>query len=268
MTTEVCPFSMSGASLRQCLGVAAGADTCYAWDSGNQLCRLIEIRASVISKGSDVVSAVNTSTSTITTSIDDNTDELESTLVTQASGVKTLMSTEADDIISAIDTSTTTLNTSIYSQAKETRKRMVGIEADNSFVSDEESSYLLKYTSVLPVLKFMRHEHDEHLHMTPHGVLDYLYDEADPEEEPRGCNFGPSYSPAVMLMQEYISNIDLDANGKIYGKDFKISNSDTDKPSMLNGLEQQPAWRNPPSENNMTWLEYLEEIGWNNGLAT
>jgi hypothetical protein len=67
----------------------------------------------------------------------------------------------------------------------------------------------------------------------------------------------PAYAK---LIGEYQGNEDLDGNGKVYGKDFKITDDDT-KPPALTSIEQDPDWVDPPEAGNMTWQEYLDSLG-------
>ena len=71
------------------------------------------------------------------------------------------------------------------------------------------------------------------------------------------------YNPpaALALVSEFVANEDRDAdsNNWVYGKDFMISNSDSDKPPMLKSLEESLDWPtvDPPA---YTWAYYLSNI--------
>lgn len=61
---------------------------------------------------------------------------------------------------------------------------------------------------------------------------------------------------ATTLINEFVGNEDVDNNGEIYGYDFKISDSDTEKPNILKAIENNPDWSDPTNE--ITWSQYLE----------
>jgi len=66
-----------------------------------------------------------------------------------------------------------------------------------------------------------------------------------------GC---ATFTKTALLMNEFLSGQDLDKNGKIYGKDFKI----VDPPATLRALEDHPNWEEPAEL--MTMEEYLQSL--------
>jgi|SRR6056297_3027795 len=64
-----------------------------------------------------------------------------------------------------------------------------------------------------------------------------------------------SVTPSTLLMMEFQGNQDIDNNGKIYGKDFKITDS-SEKPSTLQSIENSPYWEEPYVS--IPWSEYLD----------
>ncbi len=94
------------------------------------------------------------------------------------------------------------------------------------------------------ILEFISHVHDSHRHPLYHYC----------DEIPVGCggvvgggNYISEASFAPTLVTEFISNQDLDHNGKIYGYYFKIRNS-LDKPDVLNVIEKHANWVEPNIE--------------------
>ena len=63
---------------------------------------------------------------------------------------------------------------------------------------------------------------------------------------------------ATILLQEYQGNQDLDENGYIYGKDFKIDDNDPDIPKMLKTVQAQPDF--PEVTEVWTWQQYLDSL--------
>ena len=67
-----------------------------------------------------------------------------------------------------------------------------------------------------------------------------------------------SVPKAAVLVQEYQGNQDLDSNGSIYGKDFKIDENDADIPKMLSTIQSQPDF--PETTEVWTWQQYLDSL--------
>jgi len=63
---------------------------------------------------------------------------------------------------------------------------------------------------------------------------------------------------AAILVQEYQGNQEIDRNGLIYGRDFKINESDPQIPKLLSSLQAQPDFPEIPTS--MTWQEYLDSL--------
>lgn len=64
----------------------------------------------------------------------------------------------------------------------------------------------------------------------------------------------PYYVP---LINEFMGNEDRDGDGKLYGRDFKITDDDK-KPIALKGLEEHPDWIEPTET--ITWPDYIASI--------
>ena len=64
-------------------------------------------------------------------------------------------------------------------------------------------------------------------------------------------------SKSAILIQEFMFNEDLDGNGKTYGFDFKIKNTDTNKPPILIDIEQNPNWSDTRICCQITWAQFL-----------
>lgn len=99
------------------------------------------------------------------------------------------------------------------------------------------------------------HLHKQHQHPKSHN--------ASLKDSSLGSKFISMAQPAVYLMQEWTTNTDVDGNGRIYGRDFMISNTDPEKPMMLKGIEESESWRNPTGPGSkITYAEYLQSINW------
>lgn len=61
---------------------------------------------------------------------------------------------------------------------------------------------------------------------------------------------------AASLINEFKCSQDLDENGLIYGKDFTIREDESEKPSVLSTIEQDPDWEEPSKS--CAWSEYLD----------
>jgi len=101
------------------------------------------------------------------------------------------------------------------------------------------------------LLRELNHMHGAHWHRSAHEC----------PEIPVGCGgitggggtWGVAY--AGVLISEFMGGQDLDNNGRIYGRDFVIADSDT-KPVMLKSIESHPDWEEPALS-----------IGWESILA-
>lgn len=97
------------------------------------------------------------------------------------------------------------------------------------------------------LLTISNHTHDSHYHPTIHEC----------SEIPADCGRATAFGgDATTLIGEFYTNQDLDNNGKIYGKDFKIQEN-AEKPPALRGLEGSPDWVEPSTH--MNWGDYLNE---------
>lgn len=110
-----------------------------------------------------------------------------------------------------------------------------------------------EYDSILEEIQdlddYQMHVHDSHLHTVQHDVDDVPATKGPPN----------TIVPAAgILVQEFMGNEDLDSNGAIYGFDFMIDPTDTNKPATLPGLEQSPDWTTPVCV--ITWQQYLNWI--------
>ena len=79
-------------------------------------------------------------------------------------------------------------------------------------------------------------------------------EEAAAKEEENKIPDIPYYVP---LVNEFMGNEDRDGDGKLYGKDFKITD-DEDKPIALKGLEEHPDWVEP--QETINWLDYIAAL--------
>ena len=71
-------------------------------------------------------------------------------------------------------------------------------------------------------------------------------------------NQGAGSTNASKLVNEFMSNEDLDDNGMIYGKDFMIDEEDEDIPPIVKQIHQNSEWSDP--ETTKTWSEYLSTL--------
>ncbi len=107
------------------------------------------------------------------------------------------------------------------------------------------------------------HIHNYHLHPLSHYVAEYNV--TDEDKKPIwGSRFVPNIQPALFLLQEWSCCVDTDNDGKIYGKDFKISNKDHSKPMILKNIELSPHWKSPTGpDSKISYQEYLtQKVKW------
>jgi len=71
-------------------------------------------------------------------------------------------------------------------------------------------------------------------------------------------NQGTGSSNASKLVNEFMSNQDMDDNGLIYGFDFMISEDDANIPPVVKQIHSQENWEDPSDVK--TWSEYLASI--------
>lgn len=111
------------------------------------------------------------------------------------------------------------------------------------FFVDNNCSY--KQSSVIT-----QHEHSAHWHAREHEAfqISNLHCGAPQLNE---------QSLAAILTVEFACNEDLDRDGRIYGKDFKIDPLDESMPPMLLALESNPELT---ATNIISWQEYLDSI--------
>jgi len=62
---------------------------------------------------------------------------------------------------------------------------------------------------------------------------------------------------ASVLLAEFMGNEDLDDDGEIYGKTFKIDPTDDNRPLMLKEIEDHPKLTATVT---MTWADYLASL--------
>jgi len=97
------------------------------------------------------------------------------------------------------------------------------------------------------LLTLENHKHESHSHPTPHEC----------SEIPVGCGrTSTGSSRSTILIGEFHGNEDLDNNGLVYGRDFKIED-DSEKPPVLRSIENSQDWIEPTTT--MTWSDYMGE---------
>lgn len=98
-----------------------------------------------------------------------------------------------------------------------------------------------------------RHIHNNHNHALIHGVNNTEIGIPGSHQQQDIS----SITLANQLCSEFISNIDVDGNGKIYGYDFKMIDNEH-CPTILKTLENMEAWQDPELE--VDWNEFKEDI--------
>lgn len=96
----------------------------------------------------------------------------------------------------------------------------------------------------------MQHEHSTHWHAREHEANNLGNIQC-------GAPIINHQSLAAILTIEFSCGEDLDRDGRIYGKDFKIDPLDETIPPMLLALESNP---NLTATLVITWQEYLDSI--------
>jgi hypothetical protein len=91
------------------------------------------------------------------------------------------------------------------------------------------------------ILTELNHMHTSHWHPKEHDYTELTLFSGGYASGGTGGGGSPF---ATTLIAEFVGNQYLDGNGKIYGKDFMITDS-ADKPKMLNSLELGPDWIDP-----------------------
>jgi hypothetical protein len=68
---------------------------------------------------------------------------------------------------------------------------------------------------------------------------------------------------SAVLITEYIEDLDLDNNEKIYGKDFMIEDNEN-KPKIFEVIEDLPNWVDPiiTQDNPIVKVDWLELLAW------
>jgi len=101
------------------------------------------------------------------------------------------------------------------------------------------------------------HNHNSHDHPRAHTCASsYSSYYADYINTCGSSTQGNQLPLASRLINEFLFNEDMDGNGKVYGYDFKISNSDTNKPPVLTAIESNPDWTDPTCS--ITWQQYKD----------
>jgi hypothetical protein len=197
----------------------------------------------------------------------EESSNIQNTLDIESDEIQTTLSTESDEIQTKLDTESNEIQTKLDIESKEIRMRLVGLTGKEPY--DSEDDYNVRSTmSILPVLKYVRHIHNDHYHSVPHLVDEGLSNEQENLDDNHikpirnGCVFSPIIAPPNVLLQEFLTNLDLDGNNMVYGKHFMIPNSDKNKPYILQTIEKMPEWSIPHPLRTMTYMQYLNSVGW------
>lgn len=234
-------------------------------------CSLVEsaklglVNALTILKGT--TKSIVEESNNIQESVESESDDIQTVLETESSNIMSTLSDESDDIQTIIVSESSEIQETIIDESKEIRMRLVGLTGSEPY-DDEEDYNLRSNIGILPLLKYVRHIHNDHYHSVPHlvdeGLSNAQENLTDEYVQPvrNGCVFSPIIPPPNILLQEFITNLDLDGNDKIYGKDFIIPNSDRNKPYILKTIEKMPEFVPPHPLVTMTYLEYLDSVEW------
>jgi len=102
--------------------------------------------------------------------------------------------------------------------------------------------------------QIQKHIHNEHNHQLEHACEDGYATDCG---LPAGSGLSGVVPKANALVAEFVGNEDLDDNGLVYGKDFKIDPTDSDMPPMLEPVDTHPG---NTATVTMTWQEYLDSL--------
>lgn len=122
-------------------------------------------------------------------------------------------------------------------------KELIDIEKR---LSIDDSVKKIKYSQYL----------QECIDKTGKGLIDLEQDNEDEIKIPQ-CDY-----VCTRLVAEWLHTVDIDGNGMIYGKDFKICDTDPMKCRCLQELEQDLDWNEP--SNIMTWEQFCKTFPDNN----
>ena len=106
-------------------------------------------------------------------------------------------------------------------------------------------------TVMQDMLSLQKHMHDNHSHPVSHYGDESIDEQTS---DTKIANIVPN--KAATLVGEFHGNEDLDNNGLIYGKDFKILD-DSEKPHILKNIENNSYWVEP--DRVIKWSDYLED---------
>lgn len=102
------------------------------------------------------------------------------------------------------------------------------------------------------ITKVAKHYHDSHLHT-------YAHDGTDQYDVPMGKAILPTpNTPADKVMTEYNTNVDMDGNGLIYGKDF-VFKTTSEIPRVIQTVNDK-LLRENTIKTKMTFDAYLKSV--------
>jgi len=225
----------------------------------NDVFNTLKDTSSLMSTGfNDIFGALRDTSSMIFTEFDEVEQKLDTIISSLTDTTSSVLLIELDEIQQKVDTVTTDVINKIQEHMDENH-----VDFNNVYDMQVQTKALLEAKLDI-IIQHSQFENDleEHVHTRHRHPLTHLASDTDPNI--LGSNFVSLAQPALYLLQEWTTGTDVDGNGKIYGKDFKISNSDRNKPMMLKGIESLPDWRNPPNipGSRITYAEYVASVHW------
>jgi hypothetical protein len=225
----------------------------------NDIFNTLKDTSSVMSTSfNDIFGALIDTSSMILTGFNEAEQKIDTIITALTDTTSSMILIELDEIQQKVDTVTTDVVNKIQEHMDENRtdfNRVYDMQVLAKLMIEEKLNILIEY------LHF-QNELEEHIHNRHNHILQH--DASDVDSDILGSKFIPTIQPALYLLQEWTTGTDVDGNGKIYGKDFKISNNDKSKPMMLKGIEALPDWKNPPNipGSRITYAEYVAYVNW------
>jgi len=206
----------------------------------------------------EILNTLRDTSSMILTEFNETQQKTDTIITALTDTTSSVLLIELNEIQQKVDTVTTDVINKIQEHMDENH-----VDFNNVYDMQVQTKALLEAKLDI-LIQHSQFENDleEHIHTRHHHLLSHLASDTDPEI--LGSKFVPTIQPALYLLQEWTTGTDVDGNGKVYGKDFKIDNKDKSKPMMLKGIESLPDWRNPPNTpgSRITYAEYVASVHW------
>lgn len=206
----------------------------------------------------EILNTLRDTSSMIFVEFNETQQKIDTVITALTDTTSSILLTTLEEIQQKMDDGTTDIINKI-------QEHMVENHTDFNNVYDMQVQTKAMLEAKLDItIEYLHFENDleEHIHNRHYHILQHDASDIDPTI--LGSRFVPTIQPALYLLQEWTTGTDVDGNGKIYGKDFKIDNKDKEKPMMLKGIESLPDWKNPPNipGSKITYAEYVAYVKW------